>query len=160
MRLGSGTRASADGWSPFTMWPRKLGMSVSPTRSVASERGFVNWPAIRPTLTTGSVAPYVSTADICSMIFSFSRMRMVEISLNDSTQSPAWSRKARPSITLASESRSARASPAKTSGGLAFRRSTAATATAGSGHSGCWSARSSRQEAGDHVEGVTAISSV
>ena len=38
----------------------------------------MNWPAIRPTLTTGSVAPYVSTADICSMIFSFSRMRIVE----------------------------------------------------------------------------------
>ena len=38
---------------------------------------------------TGSVAPYVRTADICSMIFSFSRIRIVESSLNDSTQSPA-----------------------------------------------------------------------
>ena len=36
------------------------------------------------------------------MIFSFSRMRIVESSLNDSTQSPACSRKARPSITRAS----------------------------------------------------------
>ena len=31
------------------------------------------------------------------MIFSFSRIRIVESSLNDSTQSPAWSRNARPS---------------------------------------------------------------
>ena len=59
------------------------------TTSNSSERGFVNWPAIRPTFTTGNVAPYVSTADICSMIFNFSRIRIVESSLNDSTQSPA-----------------------------------------------------------------------
>ena len=91
------------------------------------------------------------------MIFSFSRMRIVEISLNDSTQSPAWSRNARPSITLARLSRSARASPAKTSGGLAVRRSTAASTAAPSGQSGCWSAVRSRQERGDQVEGVTVI---
>ncbi len=117
----------------------------------------MNWPAIRPTFTTGSVAPYVSTADICSMIFSFSRMRIVESSLNDSTQSPAWSRNARRSIARARFSRSARASPAKTSGGLPFRRSTTAAAAAGSGQSGCWSARRSRHEEGDQVEGVTVI---
>ncbi len=84
------------------------------------------------------------------MIFSFSRIRRVESSLNDSTQSPAWSRKARPSETRARSSRRCRASPAKTSGGLAFSRSTAAAAAA-SGHSGCCSAGRSRQESGDQV---------
>ena len=50
-------RASAVRASSWTMWPRKLGISSSPTRSNGSERGFVNCPAIRPTFTTGSVAP-------------------------------------------------------------------------------------------------------
>src|SRR6476646_9400594 len=90
------------------------------------------------------------------MIFSFSRIRIVESSLKDSTQSPAWRRKARPSITFARLSRRLRASPAKTSGGLPFRRSSAAPAAAASGHSGCWSAVKSRQEEGDQVEEVTA----
>ena len=125
-----------------------------------SERGFVNWPAIRPTFTTGSVAPYVSTADICSMIFSFSRMRIVESSLNDSTQSPACSRKARPSITRASRSRSSRASPAKTSGGLAFRRSSDGAGLDGVRPLGLLERRCSRQESGDQVRDVTAISPV
>ena len=153
-------RAAASGSSLFTMWPRKLGISMPSTVSKASERGFVNWPAIRASFTTGRVAPYVSTADIWSMIFSFSRIRWVEISLNDSTQSPAWSRNARRSIAFASPSCSARASPAKTSGGLERSRSTAAAATAASGHSGCCSARRSRQEDGDHIEGVTVIDPV
>ena len=143
------------------MCPRKTGRSTSPTRSVGDERGFTNWPAIRPTFTTGSVAPYVSTADICSMIFSFSRMRTVESSLNDSAQSPAWSTKAFPATTPASASRSLRASPAKTSGGEAFSRSSARSACAASGHSGCCSAVSSRHEDGDHEdEDVTATRSV
>src|SRR2546430_1053833 len=60
------------------MWPRNDGISPSSTRSVGEERGFTNWPAIRPTLTTGNVAPYVSTAAICSMIFSFSRMGVAQ----------------------------------------------------------------------------------
>ena len=52
-------------------------------------------------------------------------------------------------------SRRWRASPAKTSGGLAFSRSSAAAAAAASGHSGCWSAGRSRQEEGDQAEDVT-----
>jgi hypothetical protein len=39
------------------MWPKKDGSSSSPTRSSGSERGFANCPAIRPTLTSGSVEP-------------------------------------------------------------------------------------------------------
>ena len=81
------------------MWPRNVGISIPSTVSVAEERGLTNWPAIRPTLTTGSIDPKVSTAAICSMIFSFSRMLMAEKSLKDSAQSPAWSRNARPSAT-------------------------------------------------------------
>ena len=60
---------------------------------------MANWPAMRPTLTTGSIEPYVSTAAICRMIFSFSRMLTAEKSSNDSAQSPACSRKPRPAAT-------------------------------------------------------------
>src|SRR5437667_679032 len=44
------------------MCPRKDWSRTPPTSSVGDERGFTNWPAIRPTLTTGSSAPKVSTA--------------------------------------------------------------------------------------------------
>ncbi len=67
-------RASAVGASSCTMWPRKVGISTPSTTSVADERGLTNCPAMRPTLTTGSIEPYVSTAAICSMILSFSRI--------------------------------------------------------------------------------------
>ena len=56
------------------MCPRNEGARGRRPRSVADERGFPNWPAIRPTLTTGSVAPQVRTAAIWSRIFSFSRI--------------------------------------------------------------------------------------
>ena len=111
----------------------------------------MNWPAIRPTLTTGSVAPYVRTADICRSTFSRSRIAIAETLRNDSAQSPAWSRNARPSTASPSERRSARASPAKTSGGSCPSRSRTASTAAGSGHSGCCSAGSERHE--DGVQG-------
>ena len=56
MRVGSGTRASAVSSSLLTMWPRKEGISRSPIFSVGEERGFMNWPAIRPMRTTGTLA--------------------------------------------------------------------------------------------------------
>ena len=71
------------------MWPRKLGRSTPAIVSVGEERGLANWPAMRPSLTTGSIEPYVSTAAIWRMIFSFSRMLTAEKSWNDSAQSPA-----------------------------------------------------------------------
>ena len=141
------------------MWPRNDGISSSSTRSVGEVRGFTNWPAMRPTLTTGSVAPYVSTAAICSMIFSFSRIVIAENSWNDSTQSPACRRNARPSATPASASRSARASPAKTSGGIAASRLRTVSTRSPLGHSGCCAAVNARHEDGDHVEPVTVIDS-
>src|SRR4051812_7971022 len=86
------------------------------------------------------------------MIFSLSRMPSAVNALNDSAQSPAWSRKALPSATLASESVSERASPANTSGGRPeSSRSTASSATS-SGHSGCCTAGRLRQESGDQGE--------
>ena len=96
---------------------------------------------MRPTLTTGSVAPYVSTAAICSRIFSFSRMWTAERSWKDSAQSPAWSRNARPCRHLGERRRAAaRASPAKTSGGTLASRARAASARSSLGQSGWWSA--------------------
>ena len=56
------------------MCPRNDGISTPFTTSVGDVRGFANWPAMRPTLTTGSVAAYVSTADICSSTLSRSRI--------------------------------------------------------------------------------------
>ena len=53
-RSGSGTRASGVAATSLTMWPRKTGRSMSPTRSVAADRGLANCPAIRPTLMTGT----------------------------------------------------------------------------------------------------------
>ena len=118
------------------MCPRNVGSSTPSTSSVGLERGLTNCPAMRPTLTTGSIEPYVSTAAICRMIFSRSRMLTAEKSANDSAQSPACSRKPRPADTCASDSRSWRASPANTSGGIAAIRSRTTSASAWSGQTG------------------------
>ena len=128
------------GSSEWTACPRNDGSSTPSTTSVDAVRGFANWPAIRPTFTTGSVAPYVSTADICRSTFSFSRIATAETSRNDSAQSPAWSRNARPSATSPSARAALRASPAKTSGGSSRSRSRTASTAAASGQSGCCSA--------------------
>ena len=64
------------------------------------------------------------TSAICRMTRSLSRMALAEKS-NDSAQSPAWRSTARPSATAASDCDSARASPAKTSGGKRRSRSSA-----------------------------------
>src|SRR4051794_4821292 len=126
-------------------------------RSLVAERGFANWPAIRPTLTTGNAAAYVSTTDICSRIRSFSRIVTAEVSWNDSAQSPACRRNARPAATSASESRSARASPAKTSGGMPRSSPRAISARAASGHTGCCSASCSPHDEGVQGVSLTAI---
>ncbi len=55
-RVGSGRRASGSKVSSFTMWPRNESSSTSPILSVGDDRGLANWPAIRPTLTTGTPA--------------------------------------------------------------------------------------------------------
>ena len=157
MRSGSGMRASAVGASSCTMWPRKDGISTPSTVSVGDVRALASWPAKRPTFTTGSVAPYVSTAAIWSMIFSFSRMWTADRSWNDSAHSPAWSRKARPAAASAREACSWRASPAKTSGGTTASRARAASARSSLGHSGWWSADFARHEEGVQTGLVTAM---
>ncbi len=53
-RSGLGMRAASVKASLLTMWPRKLGSSLSPTFSMLAERGLANWPAMRPTFTTGT----------------------------------------------------------------------------------------------------------
>ncbi len=99
------------------MWPRNDGRSTSPIRSVGLERGLANWPAMRPTFTTGTPIEYVSTTAIWRMTRSFSRMLLAENSSKLSAQSPAWRRKALPAATWASDCCRDRASPANTSGG-------------------------------------------
>ena len=86
----------------LTMWPLKLG-SVAPSRvSVPDERGLANWPAIRPTFTTGKPAEYCSTTAIWRMTFSLSLMASALLKSNDSAQSPACSTIAFPLATRAS----------------------------------------------------------
>src|SRR5688572_13634571 len=86
------------------------------------------------------------------MTLSLSRMASAENSLNDSAQSPACSRKARPAATSASAWVSWRASPANTSGGSVESCFRARSRAAWSGHSGCWSAGRSRQLLGLHSD--------
>src|SRR5918998_3856916 len=84
------------------------------------------------------------------MTFSLSRMTSAENDSNDSAQSPACSRNALPSATSASWAVSARASPAKTSGGSEPRCLRAPSSAASSGQAGCWAAGLCRHEGGDH----------
>jgi hypothetical protein len=85
--------------------------------SSLAERGLANWPAMRPTLTTGQPAAKVMTIAICSSTLKVSRIFAAENSAKLSAQSPPCSRNARPSVTSANCRRSSRASPANTSGG-------------------------------------------
>src|SRR6478735_6220516 len=50
------------------MSPRYAGRVTSPRVSVSLERGLANWPAMRPILTMGIDAPYVSTTAIWSTV--------------------------------------------------------------------------------------------
>ena len=101
--------------------------------SVGAERGLANWPAMRPTFTTGLPPAKVSTTAICRIRRKVSRMLSAENSLKLSAQSPPCSRKALPAATSPSRPFRRRASPANTRGGM--RRSSASTlaSAAGSG---------------------------
>ena len=80
-------------------------------------RGFANWPAMRPILTTGNAAANVITTAICRITRKKSRMLLAPCSAKLSAQSPPWRRKASPAATRARCFFRRRASPAKTSGG-------------------------------------------
>src|SRR5579864_3769125 len=84
------------------------------------------------------------------MTLSLSRMLSAEKSENDSAQSPAWSKKARPPATSAREPMSRLASPAKTSGGREARSFRTRSSSSSSGQTGCWAACRSRQRCGLH----------
>jgi hypothetical protein len=75
MRCGSGSRA----------FGRERDRSVDDVAAIAwqldaadhlgrRERGLANWPAMRPTFTTGTLAAKVSTTAICSSTRKVSRM--------------------------------------------------------------------------------------
>ena len=51
---GSGIRAAAVGARVVDDVAAEAGQLVSPTSSVGDERGLANWPAMRPTFTTGT----------------------------------------------------------------------------------------------------------
>ena len=104
---------------------------MPPISSRSAERGLANWPAMRPSFTTGTPAPKVSTTAICRSTRKESRILSAWKSAKASAQSPPWSMKAWPAQTSASRSLSVRASPAKTRGGqVASLPSTSARAAA------------------------------
>src|SRR6185437_1684705 len=71
-------------------------------------------------------------------------------SANDSAQSPACSRNARPWATWAKAAVSCRASPATTNGGSAASRVSTRLRASSSGHTGCWAAGRFRHDAAFH----------
>ena len=85
--------------------------------SLSSERGLANWPAMRPTFTTGTSAAKVSTVAMLRKTQNVSRMLLALNSAKLSAQSPPCSRNALPSATSREAWVRLRASPAKTSGG-------------------------------------------
>ena len=103
------------------------------TVSVGSERGLANWPAMRPTFTTGLPPAKVKTTAICRIRRKVSRILSARNSLKLSAQSPPCSRKALPPATSAKSAFSRRASPANTSGGMARRRCSTSSRAAMSG---------------------------
>src|SRR4051795_5055911 len=107
-------------------------------------RGLAYCPATRPTLTTGTLAPYVRTTAICS------RVRVVACRCGSvlrskvSAQSPPCSRNALPWATSASCSRSVSTSAGATIGRTDDSVGRTAWSAPRSGHRGCWAAGSSR----------------
>ena len=93
------------------------GQGLAVLRLRLAERGLANWPAMRPSFTTGTPPPKVSTTAICSSTRNVSRMMLAVKSPKLSAQSPPCSTKAWPSEASARPCFSRRASPAKTSGG-------------------------------------------
>jgi hypothetical protein len=106
---------------------------------------------MRPSLTTGTPAEWVRTIAICKMTRNRRSMLCGLAESKLSAQSPAWSRKARPCATSASEADSCRVSPGITSGGAAASLSFTALSAASLSHSGCWPAGRSRQLDGLHA---------
>src|SRR5579875_800470 len=106
--------------------------------------------AVVLTYGTGVPVVKVGTTAICRITLSLSRMESAVKSAKLSAQSPACRRKEWPVATRPSAWRSARASPAKTSGGNVDNVLRARSRAPASGQSGCWAAGRSRQLDGIH----------
>src|SRR5918998_2939877 len=140
-RVGSGIRRTGSGSSALTMSPRYDGR---PRASVSDDRGLAYWPATRPTLTTGTLAPYVRTTAICSSVRVVLCRCGSVLRSKVSAQSPPWSRNALPWATSASRTRRSSTSLGATIGGTVDSVSRTASSAARSGHLGCWAAGRSR----------------
>ena len=118
--------------------------------STSAERGLENCPAMRPILTTGQLAPKVSTADICRMTRNMSRMLSALNSAKLSAQSPPCRMNTSPAAARARLAFSLRASPANTSGGNVRSSFSTRISASGSGYSGCCLIGMPRQLSGVH----------
>ena len=87
-RFGSGVLDFVVNSKSFTASPRYAG-KVTPSRvSLSLLRGLANWPAIRPTLTTGKDEKYCNTAAICKIVLIRLRMESAVAPAKVSAQSP------------------------------------------------------------------------
>ncbi|CAM5260881.1 hypothetical protein SVIOM342S_06598 [Streptomyces violaceorubidus] len=121
----------------MTASPRYDGSRTPSRSSNVRDRGLANCPAIRPTFTTGSDAPWASTTAICSRVRSLPATDSCVAVANVSAQSPPWSSSASPRATAASRVRKVSHSAGKTSGGAAASFPVTSRSCSGSGHSGC-----------------------
>ena len=118
---------------------------TSPRVSKSFERGLANWPAMRPTFTTGKLEWYCRTAAICKIVLMRLRIESAVAAANVSAQSPPCNQNARPAAASATFAFKSSHSPAKTSGGNDFRSATAFFTLSPStppGHCGCCAATS------------------
>ena len=134
------------------MWPRNTGRSRSPTRSVGAERGFANWPAMRPTLIAGHAGRvgqhHRHLQDHAQQLADLGRGEGVErlgaVTGLEQERAALATRGRAPSSALAPRRRTPAA-------GTPPACSSAARAPAWSGQSGCCAAGRSRHETGVHV---------
>ena len=129
--------------------------STPSTTSVGDVRGFANCPAILPTLTTGSVAAYVRTADICSSTFRRSRIAGADVVERLDAVACLEQERALADLAERHEQRPRLAREDE-------RRQTLESVAHGrervrSGQSGCWAAARLRHDDGVHVESVRLI---
>src|SRR3954454_7026588 len=120
-------------------------------------RGLAYCTATRPTLTTGTLAPYVRTTAICSSVRVVACRCGSVFRSKVSAQSPPCSRNAFPCATSASWRRNVSTSAGATIGGTVERVDSTASSAARSGHSGCWAAGSDRHRS---RSGTTSAASV
>ena len=110
-------------------------------------------PAIRPTLTIGTWAAYVSTTAIDSSVRSLPWMLAAVTPSKVSAQSPPCRMNASPAATLAILVRRSSHSAAKTSGGRVRSRATTSATSSRSSYPGCCSGLSACSSASVGMSG-------